>query len=325
MSKESIALRTRSALSATTAARAPHRHRVIWVGVAAAGVGALLWSYWPILVSLVKDWQSDDDYSVGQLVPLAALYLLWRERSALRKCRVRPCWWGVAVILIAFVGRAYGLVFLYDSAERYSLVLTVVGVVLLVGGWGVFRQVFWILMFLFLMVPLPGRVHNLISGPLQTQATTGAVFLLELFGVTVTREGNVILLNNDIPLAVAEACSGLRMLTAFVVVAAVLAYLVTRPRWQKIALLVSSIPIAIACNLGRLCVTAVLYIVASSETAELFFHDFAGLAMMPLAVLILLGELWLMNKLVTPEEAPTAPARVRANNHNTHRKANRGK
>ena len=105
------------------------------------------------------------------------------------------------------------------------------------------------------------------------------------------------------------------MLTAFVVVAATLAYVVERPRWQKAVLVISSVPIAIACNLARLCVTAVLYVVASSETAERFFHDFAGLSMMPLAVLILAGELFLMARLVVPEEqaangqASTAAAR----------------
>ena len=280
-------------------AKSPGQDLKTWIGLGALILAGVLWSYWPIARSLFKDWQQDDNYSVGQLVPLAALYLLWHERARLRSLEIQPCWWGIGVIGLAVAGRAYGLLFLYESAERYSLVLTVVGIVLLVGGRKVFRQTFWILMFLFLMVPLPGRIHNLISGPLQTQATGGAVVLLELFGVTVTREGNIILLNDSVPLAVAEACSGLRMLTAFVVVSAVLAYLVRRPRWQKVVLIASSIPIAIACNLARLCVTAVLYLVSTSEIAGLFFHDFAGLAMMPLAVLILSGELWVLNKLVT--------------------------
>jgi len=161
-------------------------------------------------------------------------------------------------------------------------------------------------LFLFLCVPLPGRIHNVISGPLQNYATIGAVFVLELFGVTVVREGNVITLNHDTPLAVAEACSGLRMLTAFVVVAATFAFLIKRPRWQKGALMVSSIPVAIVCNLARLVVTAILYLQTDNETAERFFHDGAGLMMMPLAVIALAGELWLLQRL-TVEEADSAP------------------
>jgi len=273
---------------------------------------ALLWCYAPTIADLIEEWGENEDYSVGGLVPLAALYLLWQERRSLADCRVRPVWWGVVLILLGQAMRLGGLLFIFESAERYSLVVTVAGVVLLMTGGQVFWRVRWILLFLFLMVPLPGKVHNLVSGPLQDVATAGAVFCLELFGVTVAREGNVILLNDSVPLAVAEACSGLRMLTAFIVVAAVMAYIVGRPRWQKVVLLISSVPVAIACNLARLVVTAELYLVASSETAERFFHDFAGLTMMPLAVLILIGELALMNWLVVPDDTPGQPPKTRA-------------
>jgi len=282
-------------------ARTPVSRLLLWPVSVGAVLASLLWSYWPTVSLLFKDWQRDQNYSVGQLVPLAALFLLWRDRAVLRNCRVRPCWWGIGVILLAEMAVFFGLQDFYESVERYAFVLAVVGLVLLIGGWQVFRQVFWILLLLVLMVPLPGRIHNTISGPLQTQATVGAVFVLELLGVTVARQGNVVLLNDSIKLAVAEACSGLRMLTAFVVVAAVLAYLVRRPRWQKAILLASSIPVAIACNLIRLVVTAELYLVADSKWAEGFFHGFAGIVMMPMALFFLLAELWLLNQLVTKQ------------------------
>ena len=270
---------------------------------------ALLWSYWPTCVLLLRDWQHDENYSVGQLVPLAALYLLCQEWSRLRALTLCSSWWGVPVVIAAQGVRLFGLAFVYESAERYSLVLTIAGVVLLVAGWQIFRRLRWILLFLLLAVPLPGMVHNLISGPLQSLATAGAVFTLELFGVTVVREGHVMVLNHDVSVAVAEACSGLRMLTAFVVVAATLAYIVRRPPWQKVVLVLSSVPVALVCNLARLVATAVLFMVASSELAERFFHDFAGLTMMPLALLLLVGELWLMAKLVIEEK--DGGARVR--------------
>ena len=127
--------------------------------------------------------------------------------------------------------------------------------------------------------------------------------MLEVIGIAVNRQGNVISLGQSTTLAVAEACSGLRMLTAFIVVTAAMTFLVRRPAWQKTTLLVSSVLIAVVCNIMRLCVTAILFMHTSSETAEKFFHDFAGLTMMPIAVFILLGELWLLNKLVIPEQA----------------------
>jgi exosortase len=196
----------------------------------------------------------------------------------------------------------YGLLFLYESLERYSLILTISGLVLLMAGWQVFKQVFWILIFLFLMVPLPGRVHNAISSPMQSMATNGAVMMLELMGIIVNQEGNVMVLNDNVRMAVAEACSGLRMLTAFIVVSAVFAYVIDRPVWQKVIVLCSSIPVAIFCNLVRLDVTALLFLWTSSALADRFFHDFAGLTMMPLAILILVGELLLISRLVVEEK-----------------------
>ena len=259
-----------------------------------------VWSYWAMLVGLLKAWQKSDDYSAGQLVPLIALFFLWRERKALKRCQPKPFWWGIVLIILAQAGRIFGLLFMY-SVQQYSFILSIAGLILMVAGWQIFRKIVWILLFLFLMVPLPGRVHNLISGPLQNMATNGAVFLLEAFGTRVSQQGNVVMLNENTPMAVAEACSGLRMLTAFVIVAAFIAYMIKRPRWQKAVVLLSSIPVAVICNILRLCVTALLFLIVNTEVAEKFFHDFAGLVMMPAAVMLLFGELWLMNKIIEPE------------------------
>lgn len=266
---------------------------------------ALLWTFWSTIVGLFNDWQNDPNYSVGQLVPIAALYLIWTDRANLARHARSTCWWGLAVILLAQGARFFGLLYLYESAERYAFVLTIVGIVLLVCGWRIAWQARWILLFLFLMVPLPGRIHNAISPPLQNLATEWAVATLEILGITVTNQGNVMLLNDEITVSVAEACSGLRMLTAFIVVAATFAYVIGRPRWQKVVLLLSSIPVAIACNLLRLVTTALLYMKVNGEIAKAFFHDFAGWTMMPLAIAMLAGELWIMSKLVIadPKEA----------------------
>jgi len=164
---------------------------------AAALLLVLVWTYWPTIVGLWKDWRGDPNYSVGQLVPLAALYLLWENRRSLRACRIAPCWWGLGVLLLGQAGRFFGLLFLYESAERYALVLTIAGLVLLVAGRQVFWRVRWVLVFLLLTVPLPGRVHNAVSGPLQEYATVSTVFVLEVFGADVTREGNTLALNDQ--------------------------------------------------------------------------------------------------------------------------------
>jgi exosortase len=282
----------------------------------ASATAALLviaaWSYWSGMADLFKEWQTNEDYSAGQLVPLVALLFLWVRRKQLRECVLQPCWWGgVTLLVLAYGARMYGLLFMFESAQRYSLVLTAAGLVLLVAGWQVFRRVSWTLLFLLLMVPLPGRIHNMISGPLQRLATSGSVFVLEVFLPRVSQQGNVVMLNENTPMAVAEACSGLRMLTAFIIVAGFIAFMVKRARWEKTVLFLSSIPVAVICNIIRIVGTAILMLMVSTEVGEKFFHDLAGIVMMPTAVLLLFGEVWLMGRLVVPETpAPPKPAGI---------------
>ena len=149
---------------------------------------ALAWCYWSTITDLFGEWQRNDDYSAGQLVPFVAIFLVWRERKKLAECVIRPHWWAISIVLLALAARTYGLLFIFESAERYSLVLAIAGLVLMVAGRQVFRRVFWILLILFLMVPFPGRIHNMISGPLQSMASAGAAFVLEAF-MRVSRQG----------------------------------------------------------------------------------------------------------------------------------------
>ncbi|MFQ5463056.1 MAG: exosortase/archaeosortase family protein [Phycisphaerae bacterium] len=278
-----------------------YAHPVVVAFCAALG-GMFFWAYWPVLESLAYDWRTNDDYSVGALVPLAVAYVAWDRRRALSQCAVNPCLWGGAIMLSAIALHIFGLLFFFRSAQRYSMVLTVAGLLLLVGGRHLFRRVFWLLALLFLMVPLPGQVHTLIAGPLQNLATRSAFVALELLGVVVVREGNVLILEGTTPIAVAEACSGLRLLTAFMVVTCVMALIVRRPRWQKTALVLSSIPVAVVCNLIRLTATALVFTSYGNEAAERFFHDFAGLLMMPMALALLYAELRLFDLLVNTDE-----------------------
>jgi exosortase len=254
----------------------------------------LIWSYWPTLAELWGFWQRNQDYSVGGLVPLAAAYLVWSDRKSLKELPARVCLWGLLGIGVAQVVRFVGLYYDYVSLERYSFVLTLASLCWLLFGSATLRRCGWVALLLLLMVPLPGRVHNAVTLPLQGFATRSAAFVLELFGYWVSIRGNVLDVNGQTPTAVAEACNGLRMLTAFVFVSAVLAFLVRRPGWQKGVVIFSSIPIAIVANTVRLVATVILFDSADSELADRFFHDFAGVVMMPIAIVLVLAELRLL-------------------------------
>jgi exosortase/archaeosortase family protein len=98
----------------------------------------------------------------------------------------------------------------------------------------------------------------------------------------------------DVSIGVVEACSGLSMLVIFFFLSAAVATLVPRPLWERLLVVVSAIPIALAANITRIIVTAVMHKV-SHYWADLVFHDLAGYLM----ILLGLGLLWVELRLLS--------------------------
>lgn len=264
-------------------------------------LAALLWSYRVTFADLWKVWTQSDEYSSGLLVPCIAVYLLWTRRDKFKNLPLSPSAWGILIFLAAQIFRLLGLYLMYGSAERLSLLFSIAGIALFVLGGACFRKLIPIWIFMFLMLPLPRRIESKITLPLQSGATTSAVFCLELMGYDVTQEGNVIHIA-DTMVAVAEACNGLRMVTAFFVISGLVILLIQRSWWEKLILLLSTLPIALLCNTIRLAITAIAFTYIKGEYWEQVFHDYGGYAMMPLALALVVLELWLLTKLTTPPE-----------------------
>ena len=257
---------------------------------------AFLWCCWPQIRNLWNLWQRSDEYSSGLLVPLLAVYILWVRRDKIKATTFEPSMWGLVGLIMAQALRYFGLFFMYSSAERLSVVLSIFSLVVLMLGWAMFRKLLPILLFLFLMLPLPRSVHTAVTLPLQNLATISAVFCLETLGYSVIREGNVININGNL-VAVAEACNGLRMVTSFFVITAMVVLVVKRKLWEKVTVLFSALPVALLCNTIRLTLTAIAFTVLVGQNREEMFHDFGGYAMMPLALSIVVFELWFLGKL----------------------------
>lgn len=275
-----------------------HKTKIVPWFAASLLLIAFLWSYWPGLRDLWNTWQRSDEYSSGLLVPFLAVYILWSRRHDIAQCRIRPSVWGLFAFVAAQGLRLFGLYLGYGSAENLSVALSIAALVLLLFGWQFFRKVSTVLLFLCLMLPWPNRVQAAMALPLQRWATSSAVFCLETLGYEVIQEGNVIHIGQA-TVAVAEACNGLRMITAFFVISGLVILLVRRAWWEKLIVLASSLPIALLCNTARLTITALAFTVLSGEHWEKIFHDFGGYAMMPLALAAVVTELWLLAKLTT--------------------------
>ena len=101
------------------------------------------------------------------------------------------------------------------------------------------------------MVPLPNDLYARIASPLQLLVSQIASVVLNATNVPVLCEGNMMTLPGDVQMFVAEACSGMRQLTGFLALTTAVAYLSARPAWYRVALVASSIPIAMTANVAR--------------------------------------------------------------------------
>ena len=108
-------------------------------------------------------------------------------------------------------------------------------------------------------------------------------------------------------IGVAEACSGLSMLTTFFALATAVALVIRRPWLDKVVVLLSAAPIAVVANVARIATTALAQEWFGAETAHYLFHDLAGWLMMPLALVLLWAELRLVSFLLASLR-PTDPS-----------------
>lgn len=275
-------------MSDPTAETGLSRRTRLWVGGAAIALAVLV--YAEILYHMVLHWKIVPDYSHGFLVAPLALFFAWERRSALARAPLDGSWWGLLPLTLGVLALAIGRLGVELTAMRSAFVLTLIGLVLLLFGRQVFRILAFPLLFLFLMVPLPQSLVNVVAFPLQLIAARAAVESLHLLGIPALLEGNIIHLANAPSLFVEEACSGLRSLMALLTLGVVFAYFFRKSLVERLVLVASTIPIAILVNAIRVALTGILTHRFGRDAASGFIHDFQGVITFSVAFLLLLLE-----------------------------------
>jgi len=251
--------------------------------------------YFQVLVKLVTDWWNIPDFSHGFLVPLFAAYLVWEKREILRGIKIAPSWSGIAVIAMGLVVLLLGVYGSELFLSRVSLIILLAGLVLCFGGRQFLKELRFALLVLLLAIPIPAIVFNQITFPLQILATKLASALLPLFNVPVLREGNIIELPS-MKLEVAEACSGIRSLMSLFTLAVFYGYFLEKSNWRRVALVLASIPIAIAANAVRILGTGLCVQYWDPDKALGFFHEFSGWVIFLVSLTCLYGVHLVMNR-----------------------------
>jgi exosortase len=281
---------------------------------------------------IVRLWVIDPSWSHGFLIPLFSLYFINRRRNdilgleyvgdplldllrgrrptGLSPGQTRANYLGLFLLLILLAFYVFNVVSPagYAYLRPMSMIAALGAVVLFLGGWRLIRCTWLPIVFLVFAVPLPRRYYVSLTMPMRHLAARVAAVLLNLVNdLEATAKGAIIEVvyegqQLEPALDVEEACSGMRLLMAFVALGIAMAYLHYRPMWQRTILLLSTVPIAVFCNVVRVTATGFIYVLVGPSYTQGIYHDVLGLAMLPVAFGLYGLLAWFMSSLFIEEE-----------------------
>lgn len=257
--------------------------------------------YWKTIYGMIMDWYIDPNYSHGFLIPLISGYLLWQKRNNIKSVDINPFNSGLLIIILGLGIYLVGNVSGESFSMRVSMLFVLGGTLLFIYGTGLFKTVSFPFFYLIFMIPLPYILYDSLAFPLKLIVSKYSVGFLKFIGVPVMREGNIIYLVST-TLEVADACSGIRSIMSLLALSAAFSYFTQRGWIKRIALIVLAIPIAILSNSIRVIGTGILASKYGAKVAEGFFHEFAGLVIFGVAMVMLIFSAFILSKIGSKNE-----------------------
>lgn len=225
-------------------------------------------AYIPAFVWMVERWSAAETYySHGFLVPFISAFIVWTKRRELSALKISPQASGWIFFLGSIVVHLICTRFRISFMSGLSFIPVLAGLVLLSLGRSHLKKLLFPISFLIFMVPMPMVLIANVSFRLKIFAAQVSTVLINGVGVKAVRDGSVIKTAHSF-IMVEDPCSGIRSLIALIALGALMAYFNDISRKRKIALFISSIPIAISTNIIR--------ITALSLATEIYGDKFAG-------------------------------------------------
>lgn len=258
--------------------------------------------------SLFRNWNRED-YAYCYAVPFFALYLAYRDRpgggngsgsvqpDTLAKGETGISWgfpgFGGSWALLGYIGLA--LSFLLFFAGRlgsvvvivyFSMWVSIAGLVVLLTGNPFRGGTAYPLAVLLFAIPLPGYVETMLTFRLKLISTVITVKMLNLVGIVASSEGNIIDLGTT-RVQVVDACSGLHYVLSTLFLALVTGYFFNKRFYERAALLVLALPLAVLMNSLRVLVMSIVIKYFSPEAVQGVTHDLLGVLVFALSLLCL--------------------------------------
>jgi exosortase B len=260
--------------------------------------------YWWALSTI---WETEE-HGHGLIVLAVLIWLFWQKRKEVLALPDNPAplaGWPIFLFgaLMYVVGQAIDIT-IFKFGSQIPIVL---GVLLLTKGWRAARLLWFPLLYIIFMIPLPSVLVDAITGQLKQWVSVVAENILYYAGYPIGRTG-VMLTIGQYQLLVADACSGLNSMFSLSALGLLFIYIMNRGSWWYVAIMVASIlPIAFAANIIRVMVLVLITYYMGDEAAQGFLHGAAGMLLMVVALIILFTLDWVLSRfLIRPRAASQA-------------------
>ncbi|MGB2714475.1 MAG: exosortase C-terminal domain/associated protein EpsI, partial [Vicinamibacterales bacterium] len=273
--------------------------------MAAAAAGLVL-CYWGVTASLVHAWTNHYLYSYGAVVPFISGYMVWARASQIRAAGCHPDYkLGVPLVLLGLAMVLGGQLAATESVAQVSLLVTLTGAVLLLGGRGVLAQTWFPILYLILGIPVWDRLIEGLQVPSQGVSARLATTMLRIGGIPASHDGTLIALPN-LTLQVLRECSGVNQLISVTAMALPAAALWLKGYARRIVFIALAVTIAYLSNGFRIALVGFLGYHGWSSGEVSFAHLGEGLAVSLAGYVLIFACLSLLSREKrTPEPRET--------------------
>jgi exosortase len=258
---------------------------------------SVVWSWHPLTTVIDRSLKSGDEYEHYShiiLLPFLSAYLLYLNRGAILRHAGRGLVPGAG---LAAAGAATVWLAGTDlSLAMLGLVTLWAGMFILSYGLRAFRLAAFPFLLLLFMIPFPPVVLSAIIRFLQRASADASDLLFQLIGMPVFREGFVFSLPG-LTIKIAEECSGIRSCLALVITSLVMAYLLLRSTWTRLAFVLMIVPLAIVKNAFRIVLLSWLAIHVDPDfIAGSALHRNAGIPLFISSLAVLGAVAWVLRR-----------------------------
>lgn len=283
--------------------------RSIAIGTAII-LGLLSLLYWQFFTSQLRHaFKHQADWGHTLVIPFIAGYFVYLKREKLLAVPFKTAWIGLVPIILG--SGWYMFCWLGPQTIRHhnlqaaGIATALFGILLLFCGFRAMKYLWFPLLYLCVFgQTISKELMQYVTYPMQDITAFGSHYFLNLITIDNDRSGNLLRIWNDgemISLNIAEACSGMRMLMAFMALGVAMAYTGLKHAWQQVVLVLLGIPTAIVVNILRVATIAILSLFDTNFAAG-EFHKFIGMLWLIPAFIMYMGIMWILKKLVVEEE-----------------------